>query len=136
MKEEHTYKYSVFISYRHNDRDQRWAEWLLNAIEIYRVPKALQHAGYPVHLGKVFRDRDELPSDGGLNEQIETALKASRFLIVISSPETPKSKWVSREIEIFEALGRHDKIIPLLVEGEPVESFPKVLTTKQLLNFS
>ncbi|VAW76791.1 hypothetical protein MNBD_GAMMA15-67 [hydrothermal vent metagenome] len=130
-----SYRYSAFISYRHVDRDRKWAEWLVNALETYRIPKELQQVGFPARLGKVFRDKDELPSDGNLNSQIEDALKASRFLIVICSPDTPSSKWVSREIEIFKELGRTDKIFPLLVEGEPDESFPKVLTTSQLIGF-
>ncbi len=135
MSEQQQYRYSAFISYRHVERDRKWAEWLLNALETYRVPKELQKAGFPARLGKIFRDRDELPSDGSLNAQIEDALKASRFLVVICSPDTPRSRWVSREIEIFKELGRSDRIFPLLVEGEPDESFPGVLTTSQLVGF-
>ncbi len=135
MEETHSFKYSAFISYRHEAHDRKWAEWLVDALETYRVPKELQNAGYPARLGKVFRDRDELPSSGSLNNQIEEALKVSRFLIVICSPATPESRWVSREIEIFKELGRGDKIFPILIEGEPGESFPKVLTTHQLIGF-
>ncbi len=85
MEETHSFKYSAFISYRHEAHDRKWAEWLVDALETYRVPKELQNAGYPARLGKVFRDRDELPSSGSLNNQIEEALKVSRFLIVILS---------------------------------------------------
>ncbi|EGB15571.1 protein of unknown function DUF1863 [Pseudodesulfovibrio mercurii] len=135
MSETESHRYSAFISYRHTTKDRKWAEWLLEALETYRIPKALQKAGFPGRVGRVFRDRDELPTDGSLNNQIETALRQSRFLIVICSPDTPQSKWVSREIEIFKELGRGDKILPLLVEGEPDESFPKVLTTSRLVGF-
>ncbi|MBL4852171.1 MAG: TIR domain-containing protein [Gammaproteobacteria bacterium] len=132
---EEQYKYAAFISYRHVDPDRKWAEWLIHALETYRVPKALQKVGFPARIGKVFRDKDELPSDGSLNAQIETALKASRFLVIICSPNTPHSRWVSREIEIFKELGRADKIFPLIIDGEPDESFPKVLTTTKLISF-
>lgn len=135
MPEEQNYHYIAFISYCHVERDRKWAQWLINALESYRVPKELQTTGFPSRLGRVFRDKDELSSDGSLNSQIDDALKASKFLIVICSRHTPYSKWVAREIEIFKELGRGDKIVPLLVEGEPDESYPRVLTTSKLISF-
>ena len=41
---EQSFLYDAFISYRHVDRDRKWAEWLIAALEGYRVPKALQEA--------------------------------------------------------------------------------------------
>jgi YD repeat-containing protein len=119
-------QYDAFISYRHVERDARWAEWLIEAIENYRVPKPLQAKGLPARL-KVFRDEDEMPASGDLNEQIKQALAASRFLIVICSPYTPRSRWVGREIELFERLGREPQVLALLTEGEPFDSFPQAL---------
>src|SRR5215469_11459286 len=60
--------YDAFISYRHVDRDRQWAEWLINALELYRVPKALQRQGFPTRLRKVFRDEDEIPASSDLND--------------------------------------------------------------------
>jgi hypothetical protein len=119
-----SYLYDAFISYRHVDRDRKWAEWLIRALESYRVPKALQERGSPARLRKVFRDEDELPSSADLNDQIKRALVASRFLIVVCSAFTPRSKWVEREIQLFNELGRSDQILALLTEGEPGDSFP------------
>ncbi len=62
-----------------------------------------------------------------LTHQIEDALAASQFLIVVCSKDTPKSQWVRREIEFFRKLGRADRILALLVDGEPAESFPPEL---------
>jgi hypothetical protein len=103
-----SFLYDAFISYRHVEKDRKWAEWLISALEGYRVPKSLQAKGYPARLKKVFRDEDEMPASGDLNDQIKQALRASRFLIVVCSPYTPRSKWVEREIEIFKELGRHE----------------------------
>jgi hypothetical protein len=122
-----TFTYDAFISYRHAERDRKWAEWLINALERYRLPKALQRKGFPARLRKVFRDEDEIPASSDLNDQIKQALNASRFLIVVCSRDTPQSKWVSREIEMFHELGRGDRVLALLVDGEPDEAFPKVL---------
>ncbi|MBN1227699.1 MAG: hypothetical protein JXA79_11960 [Deltaproteobacteria bacterium] len=36
------YVYDAFISYRHVERDRKWAKWLLDAFESYKVPKELQ----------------------------------------------------------------------------------------------
>src|SRR5262249_25909689 len=116
--------YDAFISYRHVDRDRKWAEWLIDALERYRVPKALQQKGLPPRLGKVFRDEDEAAAAPDLNEHIKEALRASRFLIVVCSPYTPRSPWVQREIEMFNELGRADQVLALLTEGEPRDAFP------------
>ena len=37
--------YDAFISYRPVERDRGWAEWLIEALEGCRVPKALQDRG-------------------------------------------------------------------------------------------
>lgn len=127
---EPVYLYDAFISYRHVERDRVWAEWLIEALEGYRVPKALQDRGLPPRLRKVFRDEDEVPASSDLNDQILQALKASRFLIVVCSAFTPRSKWVEREIEMFNELGRGDQVLALLTEGEPGDSFPNAMLVR------
>src|ERR1700730_502392 len=122
--------YDAFISYRHVERDRKWAEWLIDALERYRVPKALQVNGLPPRLRKIFRDEDEVPASADLNDQINDALKVSRFLIVVCSPYTPRSKWVEREIEIFNELGRGEQVLALLTEGEPGDSFPTAMLVR------
>jgi hypothetical protein len=116
--------YDAFISYRHVERDRKWAAWLIDALERFRVPQALQQRGLPPRLRKIFRDEDEVPASADLNDQIRQALLASRYLIVVCSAFTPRSKWVQREIEIFNELGRGDQVLALLTEGEPGDSFP------------
>src|SRR5438128_2600189 len=115
---EPAYRYAAFISYRHAPTDRRWAMWLHRALETYRVPR---------RLGRCFRDEDELPASADLSREIDQALEQSRFLIVVCSPRTPGSEWVNREVERFREWGRHDRILALLVEGEPHESFPRAL---------
>jgi MTH538 TIR-like domain (DUF1863) len=128
---EPAYLYDAFISYRHVERDSKWAKWLIDALERYRVPKELQERGRPPRLRKIFRDEDEVPASGDLNDQIRQALIASRFLIVVCSPYTPRSIWVQREIEIFNELGRGDQVLALLTEGEPGDSFPNPMLERQ-----
>jgi hypothetical protein len=123
----HSFTYDAFISYRHVERDRKWAAWLIEALERYQVPKALQDTGSPPRLSKIFRDEEELLASSDLNDEIKEALKQSRFLIVVCSAFTPRSRWVQREIEIFNELGRGDQVLALLTEGEPGDSFPAPL---------
>src|SRR4051794_17463121 len=122
------YHYAAFISYRHADVDRRWAKWLHKALETYRVPKKLaRERGLPRRVGRCFRDEEELPASSDLSGEIDAALERSRFLIVVCSPRTPASRWVNKEVERFREMGRHDRILALLVEGEPADSFPRSL---------
>jgi hypothetical protein len=118
------HKYWAFISYSH--RDQPWACWLHEALETYRVPKKLvgRPAGIgsdtvPEHVYPVFRDRDELAGSFDLSERIKLALQQSRYLVVICSPHAAASAHVRSEVDTFEALGREDRVICLIVDGEP-----------------
>ena len=67
----------------------------------------------------VFRDREELPTSNELGKVIDQALRDSSHLIVICSPRSAKSEWVNEEILRFKRLGKSDKILCLIVDGEP-----------------
>ncbi|HEX3398268.1 MAG TPA: tetratricopeptide repeat protein, partial [Steroidobacteraceae bacterium] len=115
-------KYRAFISYSH--RDAGWASWLHRSLERYRPPKALigevtAQGAVPKRLTPVFKDRDELPSATDLGALINAALAGSAAQIVICSPQSAKSKWVNEEILAFKRLGREDKILCIIVAGEP-----------------
>ncbi|MDO8707065.1 TIR domain-containing protein [Pseudomonas sp.] len=116
------FKYWAFISYSHQDK--AWGEWLLKTLEAYVVPKHLvgrdcRDGKIPKRLFPIFRDRDELPGSSDLGEKIDQALKLSRYLIVICSPNAAASHWVAEEIKTFKSLGREDRILCLIVDGEP-----------------
>lgn len=115
-------RYGAFLSYSH--ADERHARWLLRRLEGYRVPSRLvgrpgKYGEVPARLGRVFRDRDELPSAGDLGETITAALDDSAALVVICSPAAAKSRWVNAEITAFRALGRADRIFCFIVGGDP-----------------
>ena len=120
-------RYIAFISYRHKKLDAAVAKRLHRLLEHYRVPVRLRKNGEK-RLGKVFRDEDELPISSDLNSDIYTALDRSDFLIVICTPETPKSMWVRREIEYFREHHDGSHILAVLADGTPEESFPDLLT--------
>lgn len=122
-----SYKYNAFISYRHIEPDKSIAERLSRLLEGYKAPRALSGKHTLRNINRVFRDRDELPTSGDLGADIKEALRLSQCLIVICSPDTPKSKWCEKEIEIFRDLHPNGCILSLLIAGEPNESFPRAL---------
>lgn len=118
-----SYKYWAFISY--SSKDRAWGDWLIKAIETYKVPKALVGKStsrgdpVPARAFPIFRDRDELPTETDLGTMIAQALEQSRYLIVICSPNSARSKWVNEEILTFKRLGRSDRIFSLIIDGSP-----------------
>lgn len=119
-------QYSAFISYRHQTPDQEIAKKLHRMIETYGIPSALR-TEKERHLGKVFRDQEELPLSSDLGKDIETALDNSDWLICICSPRYLESRWCLREVEYFISRKGRDRVLAVLVEGEPQDSFPELL---------
>jgi hypothetical protein len=85
----------------------------------------------PKRLYPVFRDREELPTSADLSNNIRSALRQSRFLIVVCSPHSAESLWVNEEIKIFKAMGREARVLCLIVEGEPNLSDKQGVSTKE-----
>ncbi len=125
-------RYAAFVSYRHVAHDRHWANWIVQALETYRTPRALRKEGFPERVGTVFRDEDEIPASDDLNDQIRQALTRSDTLVVVCSPDTPQSRWVRREITLFQEMGKGDKIFPLLIAGEPRDSYPPELLRRRI----
>ncbi|HEX8137971.1 MAG TPA: toll/interleukin-1 receptor domain-containing protein [Pyrinomonadaceae bacterium] len=119
------YKYWAFISYSHSD--EVWARWLHKSLETYKVPRKLVgrdtgHGPLPRRIIPIFRDREELPGAADLGGKLKLALRQSRYLIVICSPKSAVSQWVNEEIKTYKALGREDRVLCLIVDGEPYAS--------------
>lgn len=125
---EREYRYDAFISYRHLPLDMEVAVKLQNLLETYRVPKNLENIRQK-KINRVFRDQSELPTSGDLGGDIREALLNSRYLIVVCSEETKNSLWCMEEIRIFKQAhqGHTDRILTLLISGDPAEVFPDEL---------
>ena len=115
----------VFISYNH--KDVKWAKWLQRRLEWYRLPAEIHNEFSDSRfIRPVFRDRDNLTS-GVLNDELRTHLEASKYLVVICSPNSAKSEWVSNEVRAFIEMGRLKQIVPFIVDGSSKESLPLAL---------
>ena len=121
------FDYAAFISYRHRQPDAEVAEKLHRAVETYRLPNAIARRYGSQKLGRVFRDRDELPATGSLPVAIRDALRHARTLIVVCSTETPESRWVAQEIELFASYHGRDRIYAVLADGSSSQSMPAAL---------
>lgn len=127
-----TNNYNAFISYRHQSPDQEIAKKLHSLIENYKIPSSLKKSLGISKMGRVFRDQEELPLSSNLGEDIRQALENSEWLICICSPRYLQSKWCLEEVDYFISLGRRDKILAILIEGEPVDSFPLALRFEEI----
>ena len=119
--------YKAFISYSH--QDEAWARWLQKSLENYRVPRRLagsrgSFGEIPRRLTPIFRDREDLSSAADLSSKIKAELQASETLVVICSPTAAKSQWVNEEIRHFRQLGREERILALIVDGDPQAADP------------
>lgn len=129
-------KFRAFISYSH--ADEEWGAWLQRSLERFRAPKDLERliaaSGRPARLAPVFRDREDLPVAGNLNDAIRQALADSEFQIVLCSPNAAKSRWVNEEIKLFNRLHGSGRTFAIIVAGEPGdrenECFPPALRFK------
>ena len=119
--------FTAFISYRHQSPDMDVAQRLHTAIETYRIPAAIRKKTGRKKMGLVFRDQEELPLSSDLGKDIEKALDNSDWLIAVCSPRYLESKWCMRELEYFIEKKGKDRVLTILTEGEPKDSFPKTL---------
>lgn len=126
------YHYDAFISYRHCEPDKFVAENIHKRLEAFRMPKSVEkkRQGMKNRIERVFRDKEELPLTSDLNDPIMNALQNSDWLIVICSPRLRESLWCKKEIETFIQLHGRERVLAVLVEGEPAESFPDELLYK------
>ncbi|MDR0992462.1 MAG: toll/interleukin-1 receptor domain-containing protein [Ruminococcus sp.] len=125
-------KYDAFISYRHGQLDGLVAAKLHKLIENYRIPKKIAQKIGKKRLNRVFRDRDELPTSSNLSQSIEDGIAESEYLLLICSRRLPLSQWCMREVELFSELHGKDKILALLIDGEPDESFPEIISRREV----
>src|SRR5439155_18087830 len=121
-------RYEVFLCYRHADNKEQgrqWATWLHHVLEGYEVPADLvgtknsKGDSISASLYPVFRDEEELPADADLTRNIRQALENSALLVVICSPRAAQSRFVAEEIRYFKELGKADRILALMIDGEP-----------------
>lgn len=125
--EESTYKYDAFISYRHHPKDMKAAKKLQNLLEGDIIPA---QSGIKKKRLRICRDESEFSVGSSLSEEIRAKLRESHFLIFICGSETKDSPYCMDEIRYFKEIhsGRLDRVLILLLEGNPDQVLPEELT--------
>ena len=123
------FKYKAFISYSHEN--SREASRLLRRLESYRIPRHFTHKYKPSlcrgrSLGKMFRDREDLPASCDMRASIDAAIRQSEFMIVVCSRAAAKSTAVNREIQQFVTSRDSANILCYVIEGEPSFEAPTI----------
>ena len=118
-------RYYAFLSYSHKDKEL--ADWLHRELERFKVPHSL--AGkltatgvVPRRLSPIFRDQHDLSAGDDLAVEIEAALAASQFLVVLCSPTAAVSHWTNLEIESFKRTRPEGCVLAAVAAGEPFAS--------------
>jgi hypothetical protein len=83
-------------------------------------------------IGPVFRDREDLSAATDLSAAVREAIAASSALVVVASPDAVKSRWVTREIELFRELHPDAPVLVALSRGEPNDSLPEALRSNHV----
>lgn len=120
---EQQFQFFAFISY--NSHDTAWGKRLQKKLEGYRMPATLcsEHGWERKPIKPVFFAPTDI-QPGGLTEELQERLKASRNLIVICSPRSAQSEWVGKEIAFFHSLGRANNIHFFIIDGVPHSGNP------------
>ena len=127
-------RFRAFLSYSH--ADERFAVRFHKDLETWRADRALlkRQAGersIPRDLRPIFRDRDDFAGGQILADATREALRQSDFMILLCSPAAARSRYVNEEVRQFKAIGGAERIIPVIIDGEPGdperECFPPAL---------
>ena len=126
-------EYDVFISYRTTVLpDKLVAETLQEVIESFPVPRPLAHHAVAPRRWRtrlrVFRDTTDLSASADLTEAIRQKLRRSRYLVVVCTPDLPRSAHCAEEIRYFRECHGDDRVLLLLARGDPAEAFPGAAT--------
>lgn len=94
------YKRYAFISYSH--KDVKEAKWLHKHLEYYKLPSDIfnEYDENNRYLRPVFRDKEDIGT-GVLKSVLRKELEVSKYLIVICSPNSAQSTYVSQEAQVF-----------------------------------
>ena len=121
-------EYDAFISYKHGPVDSAAAKALQRNLEHFHAPiiaGKTKGDGKRRRIRRVFLDEGELSATAAFASRIRQALKNSRWLIIICSPQTKSSPWVDLEIRTFLEFHDRDHILAVMTSGEPADIFPE-----------
>jgi len=111
-------RYDAFLSY--SRQDAVIARKIQEFLETYRPPDS---SGGKKRL-RIFRDDSDLTASPSLRESISEAIRLSECLVILCSPSSVDSQFVSMEIQLFRAAHGDKRMYLILIDGEPEEAIP------------
>lgn len=116
--EQKEYKYFAFISYKSDDLSEAWS--LKKKLDGYKLPtllcKQYHKERKPTH--EAFLDKTNI-QPGDLTQELKDNLDNSHYLIVVCSPRSAKSEYVTTEIEWFTRNGRENEMFLFIIDSDP-----------------
>lgn len=117
---------TVYITYAGGTYEKSCSKMLKNALLQYRLPKS-SGMGQVEYKPEITIEKPDIVTLDILREDERNLLVKSDILIVVCSEAAKASKRVHEQIELFRRIGKGDRILTLLVSGEPHDSFPENL---------
>jgi tetratricopeptide (TPR) repeat protein len=103
--------YDAFISYSHS-KDRAIAAAL------QRVIQTLGKPWWRLRVSRVFRDDTSLSASPTLQKSLDAALRSSRYMILLASPQSAASRWCAHEVRTWLDTKGADTLLIALTEGE------------------
>jgi TIR domain len=111
-KNQKAYRYDAFISYRHSDRDKRFARKLL---------RELEQSGYIVAI-----DERDFDASASFLDEMERCIRDSRFTLAIVSTRYLESGNCQEEAVVCKVLDmdeRRQRLVPLIIEKAQIPAW-------------
>ena len=100
--------------------DACWCDWLYREFDGERVPRTLH--GKPSRDGLPYPERFSVSPDPADPVQLENyveTLQNAQHLIIVVSPSSARADVIKEHMRMFKAKGGEERIIALVVKGEP-----------------
>lgn len=109
--------------------DAAVAETLAQSIRSYRLPLGVKLPDPALNYRRVYVDS----TGSDLDEEGKRLLEHSSYLAIICSPDAKHAPAILKRLDYFRCCGRNDKIVAVIVRGEPVDAFPESFIQQQVV---
>lgn len=120
-------RYDAFVSYAADEPDAGLALDLFEALDTYRLPGILAAQDRRRELADVYFATEHGEAGEQIEHMLREEIEKSDFLVVLCSPRISGRFWVEFEVRTFIETHEPDRVLPVLVEGEPADVIPSPL---------
>ncbi|MGN1444552.1 MAG: toll/interleukin-1 receptor domain-containing protein, partial [Acutalibacteraceae bacterium] len=124
-------EYKAFISCCCQPADRSAAAEIHRLLENYPVAYEMKNMGK--QMGKIYLETAKPGVSSEPSEDTRTALEHSEYLIVICSESAKESDKTMNELEYFLKTHTADKVIPVIIDGEPENVIPERIMNEKMV---